>query len=169
MSSYGYFQLKLKLQLSFKLHAYLHLFYYYILQAIVLVLVSYCCYIKITQAQRLKTRDRYYLNSSVEKENQNGFQTCIFGNFKEKNWLFFFAFSNFLQLPSSFESLLFSFTFKGFSCGSAGKESSCNAGDLSSIAGLGRSPGERKGDPHRYSGLENSMDCIVHGVTKSQK
>ena len=54
-----------------------------------------------------------------------------------------------------------------FPCGSAGKESTCNAGDLSSIPGLGRSPGEGKGYPLQYSGLENSMDCIVHGVTKS--
>ena len=52
--------------------------------------------------------------------------------------------------------------------GSAGQKSACNAGDLGSIPGLGRSPGERKGYPLQYSGLENSMDCIVHGVTKSQ-
>ena len=53
----------------------------------------------------------------------------------------------------------------GFPCGSAGKESTCNAGDLVSIPGLGRSPAEGKGYPLQYSGLENSMDCIVHGVT----
>ena len=52
--------------------------------------------------------------------------------------------------------------------GSAGKESACNAGDLGSIPGLGRSPGEGKGYPLQYSGLENFMDCIVHGVTKSR-
>ena len=56
----------------------------------------------------------------------------------------------------------------GFPCGSAGKESTCNAGDLCSIPGLGRSPGEGKGYPHQYSGLENSMDCMVHRVRKSQ-
>ena len=56
----------------------------------------------------------------------------------------------------------------GFPCGSAVKESACNAGDLGSISGLGRSPEEGKGYPLQYSGLENSMDCIVHGVTKSQ-
>ena len=55
-----------------------------------------------------------------------------------------------------------------FPCGSTGKESACNAGDLGSIPGLGRSPGEEKGYPLPYSGLENSIDCIVHGVTKSQ-
>ena len=46
-------------------------------------------------------------------------------------------------------------------CGSAGKESACNEGDLSSIPGSGRSPGEEKGYPLQYSGLENSMDSIV--------
>ena len=52
--------------------------------------------------------------------------------------------------------------------GSVGKESACNEGDLDSVPGLGKSPGEGKGYPLQYSGLENSMDCIVHGVTKSQ-
>ena len=55
-----------------------------------------------------------------------------------------------------------------FPCGSAGKESACNAGDLGLIPGLGRSPGEGKGYTLQYSGLENSMDCIVHGVAKSR-
>ena len=45
-----------------------------------------------------------------------------------------------------------------------GKESPCNAGDLGSIPGLGTSPGEGKGYPFKYSGLENSMDCIVYRV-----
>ena len=48
------------------------------------------------------------------------------------------------------------------------KESACNVGDLGSIPGLGRFPGEQKGHPLWYSGLENSMDCLVHGVAKSQ-
>ena len=56
--------------------------------------------------------------------------------------------------------------FLGFPCGSAGKESTRNAGDLGSIPGLGRSPGEGSIYPHQHSGLENSMHCIVHGVTK---
>ena len=47
-------------------------------------------------------------------------------------------------------------------------ESSYSAGDLGLIPGLGRSPGEGKGYPLQYSGLENSMDCTAHGVTKSQ-
>ena len=55
----------------------------------------------------------------------------------------------------------------GFPVSSVGKESACNAGDLDLIPGLGRSPGEGKSYPLQYSGLENSMDCIVHGVPKS--
>ena len=57
--------------------------------------------------------------------------------------------------------------FLGFPCGSAGNESDCNVGDLGSIPELGRSPGEGKGYPFQYSGLENSRDYIVHGVAKS--
>ena len=56
--------------------------------------------------------------------------------------------------------------FLGFPGGSAGKESACNAGDLGLIPGLGRYPGAGKGYPLQYSGLENSIDCIVHGVIK---
>ena len=52
--------------------------------------------------------------------------------------------------------------------GSEVKVSACNAGDLGSIPRLGRSPGEEKGYPLQCSGLDNSMDCIVYGVTKSQ-
>ena len=55
----------------------------------------------------------------------------------------------------------------GFPDGSAGKESACNVGDLGSIPGVGRSTGEGNSYPLQHSGLENSMDCIVHGVTKS--
>jgi len=47
------------------------------------------------------------------------------------------------------------------------KEPACNVGDLGSIPGLGRSPGEGKGYPLQYSGLKNPMDCIVYGVAKS--
>ena len=56
----------------------------------------------------------------------------------------------------------------GFPGGSAGKESVCNVGDLGSVPGLGRYSREGNGYPLQYSGLENSVDCIVHGVTKSQ-
>ena len=58
-----------------------------------------------------------------------------------------------------------------FPGGSAGKESSCNAGDLGLIPGLGRSPGEGNGNPLQYSCLENLMDrgawwATVHGVAR---
>ena len=56
----------------------------------------------------------------------------------------------------------------GFHYGSAGKESSCSARDLSLIPGLGKSPAEGKGYQLQYPGLENSMDCIVHGGAKSR-
>ena len=56
---------------------------------------------------------------------------------------------------------------QGSSDSSVGKESACNVGDLGLFPGLGRSPGEGKGYPLQYSVLENSMDYIVHGVTKS--
>ena len=61
----------------------------------------------------------------------------------------------------------------GFPGGLYGKESAYSAGALGSVPGLGRSPGERNGNPLQYSCLENPMDreawwAIVHGVTKSQ-
>ena len=58
--------------------------------------------------------------------------------------------------------------YLGFPSGSDGKKSTCNAGDLGLIPGLERSPGEGNGYPLQYTGLENSMDCIVHGVPKSR-
>ena len=62
--------------------------------------------------------------------------------------------------------------FLGFPGGSDGKESACSAGNLGSITGLGRFPGERNSSPLQYSGLENSMDrgtwqATVHGIAKS--
>ena len=65
------------------------------------------------------------------------------------------------------DSYSFFFGYAHFPDISVGKEST-NVGDTSSIPGLGRSPGEGKGYPLQYSGLENSMDCIVHGVAKSR-
>ena len=59
-------------------------------------------------------------------------------------------------------------TLWGFPQSPVGKESACNAGDPGSIPGSGRSPGEGKGYPLQYCGLENSMDCIVHGAAKSR-
>ena len=69
------------------------------------------------------------------------------------------------------KKIFFFFFYKkvrlGFPGGSAGKESACKARDMGSDPGLGRSPGEGKGYPLQYSGLENFMDWIVHGVSKS--
>ena len=60
------------------------------------------------------------------------------------------------------------FFFAGVVTGSSvGKESACSEGNLGSILGLGRSLGEENGYTLQYSGLENPMDCITHGVTKS--
>ena len=81
-----------------------------------------------------------------------------------------------LSSPSSKKLLYPQFGFskiiKVFSGGSGGKESSCQAGDMGSIPGLGRSLGEGNGYPLQYSCLENSMDrgawrTMAHGVTKS--
>ena len=61
----------------------------------------------------------------------------------------------------------------GFSGDSDGRESSSNAGDMGSIPGLGRSPGERNGYPLQYPCLENPIDrgawqAIIHGITESE-
>ena len=79
---------------------------------------------------------------------------------------------NLSQRLTAFSSFSFIFlTYRnglGLPGGSDGKESACIAGDLGSTPGLGRSPGEGNGYPLQFSGLENSMGCIVYGVTKSQ-
>ena len=56
---------------------------------------------------------------------------------------------------------MYKYETKGLPWGLSGKDSTCSAdaGDLGLILGLGRSPGEGKGYPLQYSGLENSMDC----------
>ena len=80
-------------------------------------------------------------------------------------------------LPNASTRLLFIYSernyhtlavFQGFPDSSIGKESAYNAGDPGSIPGLGRSAGEGKGYPLQYSGLRNSINCIVHGAAKSQ-
>ena len=71
-------------------------------------------------------------------------------------------------LKPSLENFGHYFVSVGFPCSSAGNESTCNAGDLGLIPGLRRSPREGNGYSLQYSGLENSMDCIVHGVAKSR-
>ena len=76
---------------------------------------------------------------------------------------------NYITFPCSCLIILYlrsHYPILGFPCGSVGKEFAHNAGDLGSIPGLGRSPGEGKGYPLQYSALENSTDRIVHGVAK---
>ena len=72
------------------------------------------------------------------------------------------------KIPWRRDRLPFQYSWTALVAYLAGKESACNAGDLGSTPGLGRSPGEGKDYPLQYSGLENSMDYIVHGVTESQ-
>ena len=72
-----------------------------------------------------------------------------------------------LNQPEANQSFLSFHTILSFPGGSAGKESARNAGGPSSIPGSGRSPGEWIDYPLQYSGLENSMDCIVRGITES--
>ena len=87
----------------------------------------------------------------------------------ELNWFIYLVALGLRFCTGDLRSLLWHLeSFGNFPCGSASKESACNAGDLGSIPGLGRSPGEGKGYPLQYSGLDNSMDCIIHGVTKSR-
>ena len=76
-----------------------------------------------------------------------------------------------ISLQSSYHTLtviLRPSPIKCFPCGSAGKESACNVGDLGSIPGFGRSPGEGRGCPLQYSGLANCIDCVFYGVAKSR-
>ena len=73
-----------------------------------------------------------------------------------------------IEKAREFQKKKIYFCFIGFPDSSVGKESTCNAGDPGSISGLGRSPGEENSHPLQYSGLENSMDSIVHGVAKSR-
>ena len=83
-------------------------------------------------------------------------------------WIFNSAFLQICErVRQDWETFTFTFTM-GFPCGSAGKEYACNVGDWSLILELGRSLGEGKGYPLQYSGLKNSMYCVVLRVTKSQ-
>ena len=65
-------------------------------------------------------------------------------------------------------NVLYCYDSLGYPHSSVGRECACNTGDPGLIPGSEKSPGEGIGYPLQYSGLENSMDCIVHGVTKSQ-
>ena len=81
---------------------------------------------------------------------------------KSRTWMSYWTELNFMLFNS------ISHCIKSISCGSAGKESACSVGDLVSIPGLGRFPGKGEGYLLQYSGLENSMDYIIHGIAKSR-
>ena len=95
--------------------------------------------------------ERYYTDQSPT-------QNILFTGFKKKKGNSFGVVD--VEFAQSYARVM------TFPDSSAGKESACNVRDPGLIPGLGRSPGERKGYPLQYSGLENSMDCIVHGITK---
>ena len=95
---------------------------------------------------------------------------CISPNY-HLGWFSVQGIANRLFFKRSLSIWIFKATLLILGCfpgGPAGKESTCNVGDLDSIPGLGRSPGEGNGYPLQYSGLENSMECIVHGVARSR-
>ena len=82
---------------------------------------------------------------------ENSMDYIVYGIAKSQTWLSDWHYFTYIYSCSS---------------GSATKESTYNTGDLGLIPGLGRFPGQGKGYPHQYSGLENSMDCIVNWVAK---
>ena len=130
----------------------------------------------ITQL-RLTTRALCPAEHMTQSPNQEAFQSRV-----PAGWKHITLISIFIVIQRSFPlrlctssslcvvcpNLHFFKDIRGFSCGSAGKESACNAGDLGSIPGLERSPGEGNGYPLQYSGLQNSMDYAVNRVAKSQ-
>ena len=123
------------------------------------------------EAQRILEWVAYpFSNGSSLPRNWTG-DSCIAGGFftcwatrvapLSGRWISLSLWTSLVILPALMSTL-------GFPGSSAGQESTCNAGDLGSIPGLGRFPREGKGYSFQYSGLDNSKDCIVHGVTKSQ-
>ena len=95
---------------------------------------------------------------SVLNSTRLGIEKWLMGINDVRSFFFFLTYSRRAQLSWIMVCLY----------GWAGKESACSVGDLGSIPGLGRSPGGGKGYPLQYFGLENSMDCVVHEVAKSQ-
>ena len=112
----------------------------------------------------------YYFSQSQLSVFVLSYVTYWEDNFKEKtNITVFYLYIEFKgkkTLPT-FSWIIDNFSISGFPGGSAGKESACSVGDICSVPGLGRSPGEGKGYALQYSGLENSMDCTVLWVAKS--
>ena len=124
-----------------------------IFEAVTLFYMLYVIIMTDTCLVFVKTHKMFF-HSSVGKES-----TCNAGDPLFDSWVRKICWKR-DRLPTP--------VFLGFPYGSAGKQSTYNVGDLGSIPRLGRSPEEGKGYPLQYSGLENSMDYTVHGVTKSQ-
>ena len=90
--------------------------------------------------------------------------SLVSGSFAlSKHSLYIWKFLVYILLRPSLKDFMHNFASMGFPGGSASKEPTCNAGDLGSILGFGRSPGERNSYTLQYSCLKNSMDCIVIG------
>ena len=107
-------------------------------------------------------------NSSVERDENLKTQSHIMTQTLINSLSSLFSLILYFEGRVSRKFSVYDMTLMGFPDDSANKECAYIAGDLGSIPGLGRSPGEGNGYPLQYSGLENSMDCIVHGVAKSQ-
>ena len=124
------------------------------------------------QIWRLEAHDQGVSTFSFWRELSSGFQTTAFSLSSRATETELQCLSLFSSGQQSYQIRETSFNpyhllLRGFPSSSAGKESTCNVGDLSSIPGFGRSPGEGKGSPLQYSGLQNCMDCTVHGAAKS--
>ena len=114
----------------------------------------------------------FYIHNSILNTKNLISISHVFFNFISQLLFHFHPWN--LSIPKSFNLIIIFCILSyltnnksGFPDSSTGKESTCNSGNLSSIPRLGRSPGEGKVYPLQCSGLENSMDCIVHGVTRS--
>ena len=113
---------------------------------------------RILQARILESVAISFFRGSSQPRSWTGV-SCVAGGF-------FTSFNSWVgKIPWRRNRLLTPVSSAG---GSAGKESTCNAGDLGSIPGLGRSCGEGKSYSLQYSSLENSIDCIFHGAAKIQ-
>ena len=114
-----------------------------------------CNQLRSSHEKILRSKSLQWINCKKKKRDGEG-EKALKMEFKKHNHCVWILLGSWFKL------------FLGFPCGSAGKEFTRNAGDLGSIPGVERSSGEGTGYPLQYSGLENSMDCIVQGIAKSQ-
>ena len=120
---------------------------------------------------QFKGLSRVFSNTTVQKHQFFSAQLSLWSNshIHTLHWKnYSFDYRTFVGKVTSLLLNMLSRFVMGFPGGSTGKKSTCNVGDLGLTPGLRRSPGEGKGYPLQYSDLENSMDCMVHGVSKSR-